>query len=413
MKKNLLSILAITIFNSLIIHAQPVITAAGYNPKIGDKYKLQETKIISTIPILSGANLIWDFRNLIDSGSGEIISFISPLGQKGSDSFPSANIILIDSSIALGAKSTSKSYFQTNSSLFAQVGVIDYDSTNGNLNFYNKYVPAFPYMIYPMTFNTIYSDSCQLYYLDRGGWFSSYTIFDSLIGIGYGTLKLPNITYSNVLCVNILGTYWFVSNGIHWPLLLLNPSRNNIGKWTATYISGIPLPIEISSFTASWQNKMPYLKWNADNTSNTKQFDVQRSLDGRSFLTVGQVSASDRSNYRFSDNYMPTSTVYYRLQQVDKNGQTFYSNIVQLTVSDKQFSIYPNPAQDFEIISFNRTIDKATIEVNDITGKVVITQTLNSTNTYKLNTQTLKNGFYLIKVNTTTGSYNEKLIISK
>jgi len=58
-------------------------------------------------------------------------------------------------------------------------------------------------------------------------------------------------------------------------------------------------------------------------------------------------------------------------------------------------------------------VDKATILVYDITGKAVITQSLSGKNSYKLNTQALTNGIYVIKVNTATGSYNEKLLINK
>jgi len=223
-------------------------------------------------------------------------------------------------------------------------------------------------------------------------------------------LKLPSVSYNNVLCVYIDGNYDFLVNGIHEVLLEL---IYNGSGWQAEYNLGVPLPLQISSFTASWQNKTPYLQWDAANTENTKAFNIQRSLDGRTFNTVKQVAVSGSSSYHFEDNYSPTSTVFYRLQQVDKDGQPFYSNTAQLTINDKQFSISPNPAKDFATISFNKIVDKATIAGYDITGKAVITQSLSGTNAYKLNTQTLTNGIYVIKVNTDTGNYNEKLLINK
>jgi hypothetical protein len=73
----------------------------------------------------------------------------------------------------------------------------------------------------------------------------------------------------------------------------------------------------------------------------------------------------------------------------------------------------PNPARDFATINFSKAVDKATIAVYDITGKQVIKQSLSATNSYKINTQSLKSGLYVIKVNTATSSYNEKLLISK
>jgi hypothetical protein len=84
-----------------------------------------------------------------------------------------------------------------------------------------------------------------------------------------------------------------------------------------------------------------------------------------------------------------------------------------LNVGIHPFSVVPNPAKDFTTIRFAKIIDKATIAVYDITGKAVIKQLLSGSNDYKLNTQSLVNGVYLIKVSTAAGSYNEKLFINK
>ena len=103
------------------------------------------------------------------------------------------------------------------------------------------------------------------------------------------------------------------------------------------------------------------------------------------------------------------------MESVDKDGSNSFSKVVSVTFGDKQsFSIIPNPARDFATISFSQTMDKATIAVYDISGKAVITESLiGNTNTYKLNTLNLKNGIYLIKVSTSTSTFNEKLIINK
>jgi hypothetical protein len=79
-----------------------------------------------------------------------------------------------------------------------------------------------------------------------------------------------------------------------------------------------------------------------------------------------------------------------------------------------QLLIIPNPAKDFTTINFNKPIGQATIEVIDISGKQVIYNTISDgINAFKLNTQRLVNGVYVLKVNTSTASYNERLLISK
>lgn len=187
--------------------------------------------------------------------------------------------------------------------------------------------------------------------------------------------------------------------------------------WDYFYLNGGSLPLNIVSLTAEIRNEGSVsLNWHTSTEQNTSFFIVQHSTDGKSFKEICRVNAigSGANSYKFTDYTTTIGTNYYRLQSVDKDGSSSYSKVVSVNFGGKQaFSIIPNPARDFATISFSKTVDKATIAVYDITGKAVITQSVSGTNAYKLNTQTLTNGVYVIKVNTTTGSYNEKLLINK
>ena len=195
-----------------------------------------------------------------------------------------------------------------------------------------------------------------------------------------------------------------VNNGI---VTQLNIQGDTIQAWA--------LPIKDVNFQASYQQNSVKLSWQTYTEINTAKFVIQSSTDGITFIPLGNVEAKGTGNnsYNFTDT---KSDEYYRLQIIDKDGSTYYSKVVsvQITESRKPLSVYPNPAKDLATICFNKTIDKATIAVFDLTGKAIITQSLSgSTNVYKLNTQSLANGVYVIKVNTATGSYNEKLLINK
>ena len=182
-------------------------------------------------------------------------------------------------------------------------------------------------------------------------------------------------------------------------------------------VTYFPLPVTLASITAKTNNKEIAINWQTATELNTSHFIIQHSIDGSSFTDIGTVKAigSGANGYQFTDNNPTTGTNYYRLKSVDNDGAVTFSKVVSVNFGGKQsFSIIPNPARDFAKISFSKTVDKATITVYDITGKAVITQSLSgSANSYKLNTQTLTNGVYVIKVNTATGSYNEKLLINK
>ena len=427
MKRTLRSFLFLFLWGTIGAKAQsPVITATGVNPQIGEKFKLYQTHVNSvTLPDSGGTNKIWDYSNLKDSAFISI-SVVSPKGLLYSDSFPTSNLALqIDMDTLREIE-----YDKTSSECWGVVGQLPpINDTNYIELDFNR--PIQKNILYPMTFKEVYTDTISvassIYHHGTCESFFPGPRWDTLYADSYGTLKLPNATYTNVLRVYSgsgfegAGDYYYYVNGVHWPILMLlsnvyntNVDNNNDVYWQAIYYGGSLLPIEISSFTASLQNKMPYLKWDAVNTENTKAFNIQRSIDGRSFSTVGQIGANQGFTYHFEDNYKPSSSVYYRLQQVDKDGQTFYSNIVLLTVSNKQFSISPNPAKDYATISFSNTVDNATIFVYDNTGKEVLAHSLSgNANSYKLNIQTLKSGVYVVKVNTATGSYNEKLLINK
>jgi len=178
------------------------------------------------------------------------------------------------------------------------------------------------------------------------------------------------------------------------------------------------LPIEFVSFNVNGTSEsIIKASWSTANEINTDHFIIQHSIDGSSFTEIGSLKAIGKgaNGYEFTDNSPANGINYYRLQGVDKDGSVNYSKVVSVNFSKIQsFSINPNPAKDFTTINFNKTIDNALIAVYDITGKALITQSLNGgTNSYKLNTQTLTNGIYVIKISTTTGSYNEKLLINK
>lgn len=386
--------------------AQPVITAAGFNPRIGESFKLQNTTIGVIPPDSGGANRIWDYSILKDSGTSISLSVLSPQGLPYSDSFPTSNIAIV-------SDTNSVNYWLANDTCLGKLGYY----SQPTFPIIDRYLPIQVNMLYPIIYQKPYfflaRDNYQTY-IDsvwKGGMY--YSILDSLKYDGYGTLKLPNGTYDSVLRIQqwvynstgllmyYPGSYLFIKNGIHWPLLTLQPQRVFINGletylWNATYYKGTTLPLQITSLTASWKNSQPVLQWDALNTENTKAFNIQRSDDGHCFTTVGQVATTSSSSYCYSDNFIPQHTLYYRLQQVDKNGVLFYSNTVQLVAKNHLFSVYPNPAKDDVHISIS-TVNPSVIMIYDVSGKLVY-QDNNYLSNKAISTTNWSKGTYLVKI---------------
>lgn len=78
--------------------------------------------------------------------------------------------------------------------------------------------------------------------------------------------------------------------------------------------------------------------------------------------------------------------------------------------TDVAFSVYPNPATDYAMISSNATIKEVAI-VNTL-GQVVATFTANAENV-QINTQDLAKGVYMVSITTTEGSAVKKLTVVK
>lgn len=142
------------------------------------------------------------------------------------------------------------------------------------------------------------------------------------------------------------------------------------------------LPIELASFEAKRSDKGALLHWLTNSETNNSYFNVERSHDGIRFEHIGKVNGAGTSlqslNYHFLDATPWPGINYYRLAQVDFDGSSTYSNIVQVVFdekeSDLQAIVAPNPMRDgiikFRLFSENETNFLA--ETFDLTGRLVL-----------------------------------------
>ena len=380
MKKILLSFL-VFIGLALAADAQPVLTAATNNPVVGDNYKSQEA-ISSSIPPLttSGINQVWDYSRLKDDTgrySTNDFYFTSPVGLPGATSFPNATLA------SYYKDDSSYGYWLTNNTTFGWLGIVN--KNTGVIN--NRYDPQEIVLHYPFTYNSIYIDTEHVSYPASSG--GSYILYkDTLIGDAYGILKLPNASYNNVLRVKAINnqtnyyygtinnnststSYWYFTKDFHLPLLVVSYYTFDT---TATYFTKTTTtPLAIHNLTAQWQNQLPTLQWTAENTTNTKGFNILRSTDGVNFEKAGVVAVSASSSaYTFIDHLSAANTVYYRIEQVDKNGDLFYSSTVALQPNTSliSYKAFPNPAKSHILLSVPAGTCQA-VSIYTLGGKLV------------------------------------------
>ncbi len=155
--------------------------------------------------------------------------------------------------------------------------------------------------------------------------------------------------------------------------------------------------------------------WTTANEINVSHFNIQRSINGRDFTTIGKVVASNKSynEYSFMDNGQQSTAdgrLYYRIESIDFDGRKQYSEIrnVELGIRNGGLSVYPNPAKDFvtiECAGANKLL------VIDNLGRT-IKQFNNLTQPQILNCKQLSNGVYIVKAIMINGDIKtEKLIV--
>ncbi|HEY6902207.1 MAG TPA: T9SS type A sorting domain-containing protein, partial [Puia sp.] len=119
----------------------------------------------------------------------------------------------------------------------------------------------------------------------------------------------------------------------------------------------IALPVNFLSFTATNRNNTALLSWEVTQQSNVQQYIVERSTDGASFTMIGSVAFKSNPLYQFTDDNLPAAggTIYYRIRELDIDGQFVYSKIVTIQPGNLagRLSVYPNPATNSVTVSFS------------------------------------------------------------
>jgi uncharacterized repeat protein (TIGR01451 family) len=177
-------------------------------------------------------------------------------------------------------------------------------------------------------------------------------------------------------------------------------------------LGAFPLPVELTVFTAkALRNVSSQLDWATASEKNNDHFDVERSLNGRDFVKIGEVkgqgSKTSPTEYALTDANVAklASTLYYRLKQVDADGTSSYSPVRTVRFDAAPviaLSVYPNPASaQAQAVTLDlSTLPEGTYQatVLDATGRVVATYSVTGGVDKALPVQSLSTGTYLIQV---------------
>lgn len=181
------------------------------------------------------------------------------------------------------------------------------------------------------------------------------------------------------------------------------------------------LPVVLRSFDISASGCDVTLAWQTATELNNKGFEIEQSANSGKFATFGFVPGHGTtgigSSYKYTISGQPADKYYYRLKQVDANGNPAYTETKEITTTCagvSRLSVYPNPSRgEYSVTLSNGSGIYKTIalRVYDFHGKLVKTiqvSNYRAGNKITVNLTGLASGSYYL-----TANDNDKVLTQK
>lgn len=249
------------------------------------------------------------------------------------------------------------------------------------------------------------TDDCRFLYLTANAGDVTNTITVNGPNAEYGTCCLDIIT------MNLENV---AANTTSVELEILSPSGSGCNSGQSYVLIGavtvdvecsqFALPVELSYFNATLNRAEEVeLDWETNSEFNNDYFQLERSADTKNWESIDQIPGAGTtefiSSYQAIDPKPMNGTSYYRLKQVDFDGQFEYSEIKSITLHNsdvKDISIFPVPASD--LLYIQGVEQMASFQVfNNVGMQLQVPYTLQGAQ-LKLDISRLDAGIYFFKV---------------
>jgi hypothetical protein len=178
-------------------------------------------------------------------------------------------------------------------------------------------------------------------------------------------------------------------------------------------INCLVLPVQMLSFDAKPDQRVVNVTWATASERNSAFFEVQRSEDANNWERIGEVAASgntlNTTSYAFVDENPHSGLNFYRLRQVDVNGDEVYTDHVAVLFrrTGLPIEVYPNPAKESISASFTSQM-AGTMQwsVMDMSGRRVEQGSFNAqngTNRMEVNLTRVESGSYILELMDASG----------
>jgi hypothetical protein len=183
--------------------------------------------------------------------------------------------------------------------------------------------------------------------------------------------------------------------------------------------NSVPLAAYMKFFSGWKMAQSNVLKWMTLRESNNSYFEIQRSIDGSYFTSIGRVDGSMESYtdkaYAYEDRN-PPAKAFYRLMQIDIDGNQKASKVVLINRDELPQITFEtaNPVRDLQSVGIKTNFSgKINVTIANGSGQVFYQSILScfkGTNHFPGNFSTLPDGFYTVTVQYQDNLYTKKLL---
>ncbi|MBO9658005.1 MAG: T9SS type A sorting domain-containing protein [Chitinophagaceae bacterium] len=185
-----------------------------------------------------------------------------------------------------------------------------------------------------------------------------------------------------------------------------------------TNVVGSALPVTWKSFSATEVNGKALLKWEVGDVEKSKHYEIQYSTNSTDFSTVGVVAQNGPAtsfSYTYPGELAPGAN-YFRIRQVDLDGQYIFSRIAELQIKGELSlnlinTIVSSNALNIRVKTPNDL--QLNLEVWTNAGYKVFSkqQTIsNGLNNIQLDVSSLPKGNYILQMRTGSQTQSAKFI---
>jgi len=177
----------------------------------------------------------------------------------------------------------------------------------------------------------------------------------------------------------------------------------------------ITLPVQFISFSGQLlPDETVRLNWEAITDQQHDYFEIEKSANGSTFTFMGKGAST--APYWGIDTSPFIGNNFYRVKQVDKDGTTSYSTIINVYCRPGLFnvSVYPNPVTDVLNVKINSAnTEEYTISITDMAGRKVFEEKVISAGAGIQSTIDLRKQASQLFILTVKNSKNEMLATQK